>query len=87
MPEAISEPLVITCVLKHAIPFKSVDDQPVSVMFFLLSPTITCHLNLLSRLSFCLRDDDFVSSLQTLKNENALFEKIGMIEQLADEAG
>lgn len=87
MPEAILEPLVITCILEKPIDFKSVDEKPVSVMFFLLSPTITCHLSLLSRLSFCLRDNSFVSSLKTLTDSHGLFEIIKAIEQQADGEG
>ncbi|MBU0994748.1 MAG: PTS sugar transporter subunit IIA [Proteobacteria bacterium] len=87
MPEAISESLVITCVLAHPIDFKSIDDQPVSVLFFLLSPSISCHLNLLSRLSFCLRDNAFVSTLKALRDKHVLFEKIELIEKQADGKG
>ncbi|MFP4476003.1 MAG: PTS sugar transporter subunit IIA [Desulfatibacillaceae bacterium] len=45
--------------------WNAIDDQPVFVLFLLLSPTIRAHLNMLSRLAFCLRDDTFVEFLRS----------------------
>ncbi len=55
---------VTTFFLKHAIDFKAVDQQPVFVMFLLLSPCLKSHLKLLSQLSFCVRSSTFVQQLR-----------------------
>ncbi len=55
---------VTTFFLKQAIDFKAVDQQPVFVMFLLLSPCLKSHLNLLSQLSFCVRSSTFVQQLR-----------------------
>lgn len=81
MPETISKPLVITSLLKNPIGFNAIDGQPVSVMFFLISPTTQSHLNLLSKLSFCLRDDAFITFLKAGAERNGLFERVKMIAQ------
>lgn len=78
--------LLITCFLKAAINFNSVDDKPVSVLFILLSPSTQNHLHLLSRLAFCVRDDAFVSFLKTMPMADLLFEEISKFETQLDRA-
>ena len=84
MPEAIGLPIVITALLKQPVDFKAIDGAPVSMMFFLLSPTTQLHLKLLSRLSFCLRDDTVVSSLRGVRDPHLLFDIIQMMERRAE---
>ena len=57
----------------------------VFVMFILLSPTTKQHLNLLSRLAYCVRDPSFLRFLKTLPKSDDLIAKIGEFEkQLED---
>lgn len=79
-------PLLITCFLKAATNFNSVDDKPVTVLFILLSPSTKNHLHLLSRLAFCVRDDAFVSFLNTMPIPELLFEEISKFETQLDRA-
>jgi PTS system nitrogen regulatory IIA component len=51
------------CFLAHPVDFGSLDGQPVSVLFTLVSPTVRAHLHLLSLLSFALRDPSFKSAV------------------------
>ncbi|MBF0202018.1 MAG: PTS sugar transporter subunit IIA [Desulfamplus sp.] len=60
----LCEPIVVTCFLEREVPFNSIDDKPVFVLFLLLSPTIEVHLNLLSRLSYCLRSSSFMGFIK-----------------------
>jgi nitrogen PTS system EIIA component len=78
------KPLLCTCFLKTAIDYKSVDDRPVSVLFILLSPSTKGHLHLLSRLAFCVRDDAFVSFLETMPEADLLFKEISKFETQLD---
>ena len=79
------ESLLITFFLKNEVDFGSIDDKPVFVLFILLSPTTKKHLNLLSRLAFCVRDEAFVSFLKTAPDDAQLFSKIEVFEQQLDQ--
>ncbi len=74
-------PAIITCFLESPADFNAIDGRPVSVMFILLSTSTKIHLNLLSRLSFCVRDNAFVAFLKTAPEPDRLFSKIAEFEQ------
>ena len=79
-----AESLITTCFLETPIDFRAIDDQPVFVLFLLLSPTVRHHLHLLSRLSFCIRDKDFVAFLKRRPDEAALLARIEAAEAKLD---
>lgn len=60
-----SEPTIVTGFPKNPVDYNAIDEQPVFVLFMLLSPRVQVHLQLLSRLSFCLREKEFVDFLRT----------------------
>ena len=72
---------ITTCFLEHPIEFGAVDDQPVFILFVLLSPSVKVHLHLLSRLAFCVRDDAFVDFLRTIPQPDDLLMKIAEFEK------
>lgn len=72
--------LVTTCFLKEPVPFHAVDGQPVFVLFVLLSSTSRRHLHLLSRLSYCVRDDSFIRFLEERPDPETLFARIAEVE-------
>jgi PTS system nitrogen regulatory IIA component len=80
----IKQAMITTCFLEKPVPYKAIDDQPVFVLFILLSPSTQNHLHLLSRLAFCLRDNQFVDFLATTPAPEALSERIVKIEQVID---
>ncbi len=86
LADIIEKPLIVTCFLEKPIDFAAIDDKPVFVMFILLSPTIKLHLHLLSRLSFCVRDNSFVEFLKTSSDSDAFFSKIADFEKQLDKA-
>jgi len=59
----LSRPMITLCFLEHPIDFGSLDGQPVSVLFTVISPTVRAHLHMLSRLAFMLRDPAFRAAL------------------------
>lgn len=73
--------LVSVCFLDHPVDYKALDNQPVSVLFFILCPNLKMHLHLLSSLSFCLRDSLFIDFLKSGPDPVALIEKIEMIQK------
>jgi nitrogen PTS system EIIA component len=55
----IERPSVTLCFLEKPIDFVALDGKPVTTLFTLVSPTVRAHLNLLSRISFALRNPVF----------------------------
>ncbi|MBW2653905.1 MAG: PTS sugar transporter subunit IIA [Deltaproteobacteria bacterium] len=77
----LTRPMVSVCFLEHPVDYKALDNQPVSILFFLLSPTLRMHLHLLSVLSFCLRDYQFTNFLKSRPDPLALVEKIEVLQK------
>ena len=86
LPGLQEKAIIATCFLKKPIDFNAVDDKPVFVLFILISPSIKLHLHLLSRLSFCVRDNDFVAFLKTAPMPDAFFAKIAEFEEQLERA-
>ena len=76
----LHEPQIATFFLEKAVDFHSLDHRPVFVLFILICPSIKIHLHLLSRLSFCLRNDDFIAFLNQRPSAEALMERVSTIE-------
>ena len=81
-PEA---PAIVICFLKQPIDFKAIDDRPVFVFFILISPAVKDHLHLLSRLSYCIRNPDFVKVLATHPDMATLQKHVASFEKQLDE--
>ena len=80
LKDMISEALISTCFLENPVDFHAIDGKPVFVMFILSSPSTKTHLHLLSRLSFCIREDTFVEFLKTTPDSTAFFSYISEFE-------
>jgi PTS system nitrogen regulatory IIA component len=76
----VSKPSVSLCFMDEPIEFGALDGLPVFALFTIISPTIRAHLNLLSRLSYVLRDDSFKAILRKQGNRNEILDKIRIIE-------
>ena len=84
LEKAVPGPTNATIFLRRPVPFQAIDDKPVFILFLLLSPSTETHLHCLSRLAFCVRDDAFVSFLQSRPQPEALFERVAAFEQQLD---
>lgn len=80
-----SNAIITTSFLENPVDFKAIDGQPVFVLFMLLSPTTRMHLHYLSRLSFCLRNREFISFLKTRDTPEAIFGEIERLEASLDD--
>lgn len=80
----ISMSAVAACFLSAPIDFQALDGRPVSILFILLSPTVQVHLQILSRLSFCLRQEDFIAFLFPPPEPAALVSRLGQMESLCE---
>lgn len=77
--------IITTCFTENKIDFKAIDRAPVFVVFLILSPSTDIHLKFLSRLSYCLRDNSFISLLKQHTEPKHLFNKVEKIEKSFDE--
>jgi PTS system nitrogen regulatory IIA component len=77
-------PIIATCYAEKPVQYGAIDDQPVSILFLLISPTVKHHLHLLSRLSYCIRDGAFVDFLKTRPDAEALHSRVAEFEKRLD---
>ncbi len=77
---AIASPSIAACYLKQSVDFNALDGKPVMLLFVLLSPSVRSHLQLLSRLSYGLRNRDFVGFLQRTPEPEALIKEVAALE-------
>jgi len=87
LSDLVKRPRITTCFLERPLDFNALDARPVFVLFLLLSPSIRSHLHLLSRLSFCVRNEAFVDFLKSIPQPEAIFEKIFQFEALIEKSG
>ncbi len=76
----VDSPIILLCFLARGVDFKAIDGQPVRVLFTLLSPTISLHLRLLSRLAHALHDHVLCEILEERSNSDAVLSCIRRIE-------
>ncbi len=81
LKNGFKKPMILTCFPEKSIDFKAIDDMPVFVLFLLLSPDVEFHLNLLSRLSFCLRDNSFIDFLKQTPSTDTLLSRVEILEE------
>lgn len=80
----VSQPMVALCFLEHPIDFEAIDNRPVHTLFTIVTPTITAHLNLLSKLSFGLRASAFAKAVARIGSREELLAAVGQLDdQLA----
>ncbi|CAB5088751.1 PTS IIA-like nitrogen-regulatory protein PtsN [Olavius algarvensis associated proteobacterium Delta 3] len=87
LSELLSEPVITTCFPARPVEFGAIDDRPVFVFFALLCPSVKAHLHLLSRLSYCARDNAFIEFLRSAPAEEDLFERIAGFEKQLEMSG
>lgn len=80
----LAQPLIVTCYPQKPIAYNAIDARPVFVLFLLLSTSVKIHLHLLSRLAFCIRNDEFVRFLEGAPAAERLFLKISELERELD---
>lgn len=70
------DPQIAVCFLAEQVDFRAVDKKPVYVLFVLVASSSKQHLQLLSRLSYCLRDNNFLNLLSRVPPPETLIKKI-----------
>lgn len=80
MPDFFPHSFVTVCFLKHPLDFSSMDGKPVSTVFLIVASSQAEHLKLLSRLSFCLKDKDFMEIVESVPGPDVLISTLSSIE-------
>jgi len=75
---------IATCFLEQKCDFNSVDKEPVFVLFLIFCPSTDLHLQLLSKLSFCLHDMSFLDYIKKCNDENGLLAHIKKLSSKLD---
>lgn len=92
--DAVDKPGLAALVVKNGVDFDALDGEPVSLIFLIAAPNTkdNVHLDVLSKLSVLMMDEDFANSLRNAKSvdeflaiiDKADEEKASIDERLAD---
>ncbi len=83
----VHRPLIALCFLENPVDFQAIDGQPVHTLFISVSPTIKAHLNLISKLSFGLRDSDFADAVARVGSREEIIQSAHRLDdQIAEMA-
>lgn len=76
--DAVDRPGLAAMVVKDGVDFDSLDDEPVSLIFLIAAPNTkdNVHLDVLSKLSMLMMDEDFSDSLRNAKSVDEFLEII-----------
>lgn len=68
--DAVDRPGLAAMIVPDGVEFDSLDGQPVNVIFLIAAPDTkdNVHLDVLSKLSMLLMDEEFINSLKAAKN-------------------
>ncbi len=78
----IVRPMITLSFLERPIEFGAIDGQPVHTLFTIVSPTIRAHLHLLSRLTFALRQAEFMAVITAQGSREQVFAASQAIDQI-----
>ncbi len=82
--DAVQKPGLAAMVVKNGVEFEALDDEPVTLLFLIAAPNTedNIHLDVLSKLSVMLMDEEFTASL---KNAQSVDEFMEIIDKADDE--
>lgn len=72
--------MVTPCFLEQEVDFRSIDKKPVFLVCLILCATTQLHLKILSQLSFCLRNEAFLSFLKGCQSADELLKRVAELE-------
>lgn len=78
----VEKPIIGLCFLENPIDFKAIDGKPVHTIFTIISPTVRIHLHLLSRISYMLKQKEF---LEVLNKRGTSEEILRILSRLEDQ--
>lgn len=82
----VAQCLVTLCFLKRPLAYRAPDGKPVSVLFSLISPTVTTHVQLLGRLSRALNDPGFRRTVMEKRSREAIVRHASRLDKAEQSA-
>ena len=84
--DCVDKPGLAAMVIKDGVDYESLDDEPVNILFLIAAPDTedNVHLDVLSKLSMMLMDEDFRNKLINAKSED---EFLSIIDKADEERG
>ncbi|MDA8403834.1 MAG: PTS sugar transporter subunit IIA [Desulfobacteraceae bacterium] len=76
----ITHPVISLCFLENPIEFNALDGKPVHTLFTIISPTPKTHLQVLSRISYALRDPGFAETIKQKADKDRIINAAATIE-------
>ena len=82
--DAVKKPGLAAMVIKNGVEFEALDDEPVTLLFLIAAPNTedNIHLDVLSKLSVMLMDEEFTESL---RNASSVDEFMDIIDRADSE--
>ena len=82
--DAVNKPGLAAMVIKNGVDFDSLDGEPVTLMFLIAAPNTedNVHLDVLSKLSVLLMDEEFS---EALRNAKSVYEFMEIVDKADDE--
>ena len=76
--DAVTRPGLAAMIIRDGIDYESLDDEPVNVLFLIAAPNTkdNVHLDVLSKLSVLLMDEDFTAALKAAKTTDEFLKVI-----------
>ena len=81
--DAVKKPGLAAMVVKNGVEFEALDDEPVTLLFLIAAPNTedNIHLDVLSKLSVMLIDDNFTESLRNAGSVDEFMEIIDKADE------
>lgn len=81
--DAVKKPGLAAMVVKNGVEFEALDDEPVTLLFLIAAPNTedNIHLDVLSKLSVMLMDDNFTESLRNAGSVDEFMESIDKADE------
>lgn len=81
--DAVNKPGLAAMVIPNGVDFDSVDDEPVTLLFLIAAPNTedNVHLDVLSKLSMMLMDENFTKSLRSAKTPEEFMQIIDAADE------
>jgi PTS system nitrogen regulatory IIA component len=80
----LSFPVVSLAFLERAIDFSAIDNQPVKIVFTLLSPSSAQSIRLMSRLAYAVRKPAFLEQLKAEAPRDSIFQAAKEVDMELD---
>jgi len=77
----VTRPTVTLAFLEKPVDFQALDGRPVKILFTVITATVRCHLHLLAKLGFVLRDPDFRRVLEAEAGREEIFAALRRCEK------